>query len=76
MSQGAIVRVVTNHDGVVPGCPSEETTVTDVVLDVVDDGTLRDPAERSDVADGERGTSTVVVLRVDLVRKCNHLSCG
>ena len=43
---GAIIRVVANHDGVVPGCPDEDTMVTDMVLDVADDGTLRDPAER------------------------------
>ena len=47
-----------------------------MVLDVADGGTLRDPAERSDVADGERGTATVVVFRVELVSKCNRLSCG
>ena len=43
---GAIVRVVADHDGVVPGRPSEGTTVTDVVLDVVDDSALEDPAEQ------------------------------
>jgi len=43
---GAVVRVMADHDGIVPGCPSEDTMVTDVVLDVVDDGTLRDPVER------------------------------
>ena len=58
---GAVVRVVADHDGVVPGCPSKDTTVTDVVLDV---------------ADGERGATTVVVFRVELVRKCNRLGCG
>ena len=43
---GAIIRVAADHDGVVPGCPDEDATVTDVVLDVADDGTLEDPAER------------------------------
>ena len=43
---GAIVRVAADHDGVVPGCPGEGATVTDVVLDVADDDTLRDPSER------------------------------
>ena len=42
----AIVRVVADHDGVVPGHPGEGATVTSVVLDVVDDGTLRDPTKR------------------------------
>ena len=43
---GAVVRVVVDHDGVVPGRPGEGATVTDVVLDVADDGTLRDSTER------------------------------
>ena len=42
---GAVVGVVADHDGVVPGCPGGGATVTDVVLDVADDGTLRDPSE-------------------------------
>ena len=42
---GAIVRVLADQDGVVPGCPSEGTIVTDVVLDITDDGTLEDPVE-------------------------------
>ena len=43
---GADVRVATDHDGVVPGCPNEGTTIADMVLDVADDGTLEDPTER------------------------------
>ena len=43
---GAIVKVATDLDGVVPGCPSEGAMVTGVVLNVADDGTLRDPSER------------------------------
>ena len=43
---GAVVMVATDHDGVVPRCPGEDTMVTDVVLDVADDSTLRDPEER------------------------------
>jgi len=43
---GAVVRVVADHDGVVPGHPSEFTTVVDVVLDVADDDALEDPMER------------------------------
>ena len=42
---GAIVRVAADDDGVVPGRPSEDTTVTDVVLDVADDGAPKDPSE-------------------------------
>ena len=44
-SQDVIVRVAADHNGIVLGCPGEDTTVTDVVLDVADDGTLRDPME-------------------------------
>ena len=43
---GAVVRVVADHDGVVPGHLDKGATVIDVVLDVADDGTLRDPSER------------------------------
>ena len=43
---GAVVRVVADHDGVVPRCPGEGTIVADVVLDIVDDGALEDPMER------------------------------
>ena len=43
---GAVVRVVADHDGVVPGCPGEGTIVTDVVLNIADDGALEDPMER------------------------------
>ena len=43
---GVIVRVVADHDGIVPRGPGKDTTVTDVVLDIADDGALRDPMER------------------------------
>ena len=36
------------------------TTVAGVVLDVADDGAFGDPAERRDVADGERGAAATV----------------
>ena len=42
----AVVRVAADHDGVVPGCPGEDTTITDMVLDVADHGALKDPSER------------------------------
>jgi hypothetical protein len=58
--RGAVVRVVADHDGVVPRGPGEDTAVTDVVLDVAYDGTLGDTAERQDVADGERGAAAAV----------------
>ena len=43
---GAVVRVATDHDTIVPGCPSEGATVTNMVLNIADGGTLRDPTER------------------------------
>jgi len=43
---GAVVGVAADHDGAVPGRLGEGTIVADVVLDVVDDGTFKDPAER------------------------------
>ena len=44
--EGAVVRVAADHDDIVPGCPGDGTTVTDVVLDVADDGALEDPVGR------------------------------
>ena len=43
---GVVVRVAADHDGVVPRCPGKGATVTDVVLDIVDDDALEDPMER------------------------------
>ena len=43
---GAVVRVAADHNGIVPRHPSEDTTVTAVVLDVADNDTLRDPTKR------------------------------
>ena len=43
---GVVVRVAVDHNGVVLGCLGEGATVTDVVLDVADDSSLRDPSER------------------------------
>ena len=41
-----VVRVAADHDGVVPGRPGEGTIVTNVVLDIANDGALEDPMER------------------------------
>jgi hypothetical protein len=57
---GSVVWVVADDDGVVAGGPGEDSTVADVVLDVADDGSLGDPAERKHVADGERGAAATV----------------
>ena len=43
---GAVVRVVADHDGVVPRCPDEGTTIANMVLDVADDGALEDLVKR------------------------------
>jgi hypothetical protein len=56
----AVVRVVADDDGVVPGRPGEDAAVPDVVLDVADDGSLGDPPERQHVADGESGAAAAV----------------
>ena len=36
------------------------TRVASVVLDVADDGAFKDPTERQDIADGERGAAATV----------------
>lgn len=51
----AIVGVMADNNSVVTGGPGEDTTVTDVVLNVADNGTLGDGAEGEDVADDEIG---------------------
>jgi hypothetical protein len=57
---GAVVRIVADDDGVVSGAPGEDTAVSYVVLDVADDGSLGDTAQRQDVADGEHGATAAV----------------
>ena len=47
------------------------TTVTGLELDVAGDGAFEGPAERRDVADGERDAVAAVVLAVKLGRDCN-----
>jgi len=51
----ALVGVVTDNGDVVAGGAAESAAVTDLLLDVGDDGTLRDGAEGEDVADGQGG---------------------
>lgn len=48
-----LVGRVTDHGSVVAGCPGERTTVTDLLLDVADNGTLRALRNRENVADGK-----------------------
>jgi len=51
----ALIGVVADDGNVVTGGTAERTTVTVLVLDVGQDGTLRDGVEGQDVADGESG---------------------
>ena len=45
-SRGAVVGVAADLDGAVPRCPGGGATVTDMVLDIADDGAFEDLAER------------------------------
>ncbi|KAI6766527.1 hypothetical protein HG531_011749 [Fusarium graminearum] len=49
----ALIRVVADNGDVVAGGSAQSTTVTDLLLDVGDDGTLRHLTEGEDVADGQ-----------------------
>ena len=61
----ALIGVVADDGNVVTGGTAERTTVAGLVLDVGEDGTLRDGVEGQDVADGESGVlSGVDELRV------------
>lgn len=51
----ALIGVVADNGDVVAGGAAERTTVTDLLLDVGDDGTLGDGSEGEDVADGKSG---------------------
>lgn len=51
----ALIGVVADDGNVVTGSTAERTTVTGLVLDVGEDGTLGDGVEGKDVADGEGG---------------------
>lgn len=48
-----VVGAVSNDGSVVAGSPGEGATVTDLLLDVADDGTLGALADGEDVSDGE-----------------------
>lgn len=60
-----------DNDSIVPGSPGESTTVTNVVLDVADDGTLGDRSERQDVADDK----VSLFATIDKLTGINTLSC-
>jgi len=56
----ALIGVVSDNGDVVARCATESTTVTDLLLDVGDDGSLRNGAEGEDVSDGESGVLSSV----------------
>jgi hypothetical protein len=56
----AILGVVANNGNVVTGGTAKRTTVTRLLLDVGDDGTLGHGGEREDVADGQGSVLTGV----------------
>ena len=67
----AVVRVVADDDGVVPGCPGGGVAIRVAADDdgvvperpnggVADDGAFEDPAEWRAIADGERGVAAAV----------------
>lgn len=70
----ALIGVVADDGNVVTGGTAERTTVTVLVLDVGQDGTLGDGVEGQDVADGESGVLSGVdeLLRVSL--RARHFS--
>ena len=49
----ALIRVVTNDGDVVTGCTAKSTTVTDLLLDIGDNGTFGNGTEGEDVSDGQ-----------------------
>ncbi|KAF4394392.1 hypothetical protein G4B88_018542 [Cannabis sativa] len=49
-----------DNDGVVPRSPSKDTTVTDVVLDVANNGTFRERSERKNITHNEIGLLSTV----------------
>lgn len=55
-----VIGRVTNDGGVVSGCAGKSTTVTDLLLNIADDGTLGALAYRDDVSDGEGSLLTAV----------------
>jgi len=51
----ALIGVVADNGDVVAGGTAERTAVTDLLLDVGDDGTLRNGGQGKNIADGESG---------------------
>ena len=55
-----LIGGVADDGGVVAGCPRERTAVTDLLLNVADDGTLGALSDGKDVADSEDGLLAAV----------------
>lgn len=53
--RGSVIGIVGDDDSVIARSPRENPTVTDVVLDVADDGSLGHRSEGKDVADDKVG---------------------
>ena len=71
----ALIGVVADDGNVVTGGTAERTTVTVLVLDVGQDGTLGDGVEGQDVADGESGVlSGVDELCLCVSLRARHFS--
>ena len=59
-TRGHTVSIVANNSGVVTRGTGERTTVTDLLLDVAHNGTLRQRSERQNVTNVEHGLLTAV----------------
>mgnify|MGYP004501186675 CR=1 FL=1 len=70
----ALVGVVANDGNVVTGGTAERTTVTGLVLDVGQDGTLGDGVEGQDVADGKSGVLSGVDELLGVSLRARHFS--
>ena len=55
-----VLSRVADNSRVVPARPRKRTAVTDLLLNVANDGTLRELRDREDVADGEGGLLAAV----------------
>ncbi|GER39561.1 60S ribosomal protein L2 [Striga asiatica] len=60
LPSSVIIWVVGNNNSVIPRSPSENPSVTHVMLHVADNGTLRDRSEWEDIADHKIGLLAAV----------------
>ncbi|KAL0904985.1 hypothetical protein M5K25_027154 [Dendrobium thyrsiflorum] len=57
---GAVIGVMADDNSIVPRRPCEYSTVSDVVLNVANDGALRDGAQRENISNHEGGFAAAV----------------